>query len=236
MCMHSCATAWRTKPIAGYMQRHNARYTCVFQDALSFPEADTTKIQAGQGDYEGMSPLGSALGFPQIAADWGPLDEGASCSSSVGHSLEAQREDVSTTEDAASTADAGSVADEATTADGADHHGGVKEDRWEEVKGATSKSKGKVLPIKLKDSRSNAGRPSTREKSRLGNPNNVVEVPRSRGNAGLHGNGGKYRLGNAGNVVEAPRPRGNGGLHGNGGESKRGNASNVLEVLRPKAH
>ena len=82
----------------------------------------------------------------------------------------------------------------------------MKEDGWEEVKGTTSKAKTKVLLIKLKGSRSNAGRSSTRE--RLGNPNNVVE---------------------------APRPRGNAGLHGNGGESKRGNPNNVLEVLRPRA-
>ena len=141
------------------------------------------------------------------APSWGgQLDEGASSCSNVVQSLEGHTEGASGIEEAASSAAAGSVADVSSTADGGD--GGVKEDGWEEAKGITSKAKTKVLPIKLKGSRSNAGRSSTREKSRLGNPNNVVE---------------------------APRPRGNAGLHGNGGESKRGNPNNVLEVLRPRA-
>jgi hypothetical protein len=192
-----------------------------------------------------MSPLGSALGSPQISAGWGgqldegasswggQLDEGASSCSNVEQSLEGHSEGASGIEEAASSADAGSVADVSSTADGGD--GGVKEDGWEEVKGTTSKAKTKVLPIKLKGSRSNAGRSSTREKSRLGNPNNVVEAPRPRGNAGLHSNGGESKRGNASNVLEVTRPKGNAGLHGNGGESKRGNPNNVLEVLRSRA-
>ncbi|KAL0048070.1 hypothetical protein WJX82_006938 [Trebouxia sp. C0006] len=224
-------------------------------DALSFPEANTTASQRGQGENEVMSPLGSALGSPQIAAGWGgqldegapswggqldegasswggQLDEGASSCSNVVQSLEGHIEGASGIEEAASSADAGSVADVSSTADGGD--GGVKEDGWEEVKGTTSKAKTKVLPIKLKGSRSNAGRSSTREKSRLGNPN-VVEAPRPRGNAGLHSNGGESKRGNASNVLEVTRPKGNAGLHGNGGESKRGNPNNVLEVLRSRA-
>ena len=193
-------------PSLGTCKRHGARYTCVFHDALSFPEAGTTASQGGQGDNEVMPPLGSALGSPQIAAGWGgQLDERASSCSNVEQSLEWRTAGASGIEEAASSAGAESVADVSSTADGGD--GGVK-DGWEEVKGTTSKAKTKVLPIKLKGSRSNAGRSSTWEKSRLGNPNNVVE---------------------------APRPRGNAGLHGNGGESKRGNPNNVPEVLRPRA-
>ena len=133
--MHNCL-AYKTYRC----KRHGARYTCVLQDALSFPEADTTKIQGGQRGYEVMSPLGSALGSPQIAAGWGQLDEGASSSSNIEQSLEGHNEDASGIEEAASSADAGSVADVSSTADGGD--GGVKEDGWEEVKGTTSKSKG----------------------------------------------------------------------------------------------
>ena len=87
-------------PSLGTCKRHGARYTCVFQDALSFPEANTTASQRGQGENEVMSPLGSALGSPQIAAGWGgqldegasswggQLDEGASSCSNVEQSLE----------------------------------------------------------------------------------------------------------------------------------------------------
>ena len=214
----------------GTCKRHDARYTCVLQDALSFPEADTTASQAGEGKYEVMSPLGSALGSPQIAAGWGgQLDEGASSCSNVEQSLEGHTEGASGIEEAASSADAGSDADVSSTADGGD--GGVKEDGWEEVKGTTTKSKTKVLPIKLKGSRSNAGRSSTREKSRLGNPNNVVQAPRPRGNAGLHGNGGEPKRGNPSNVREVARP----GTTGNKGTTKLGNASSVREVHRPRA-
>ncbi len=140
-----------------------------------------TDSQGGQEDDGVMSTksLGSSLGSPHIAAGWGHLAAGASCSSDVGHSLEAQSEDASSTEDAASSADAGSVADETTTADGGD--GGVKEDRWEEVKRPARKGKAKMLRNKSKQgSRSNAVHSGNTGKSRLGNATNVLEVPRPR--------------------------------------------------------
>ena len=151
-----------------------------------------TESQGGQEDDGVMSTksLMSSLGSPHIAAGWGYLPAGASCSSNVGHSLEAQFEDASSTEDAASSADAGSVADETTTADGGD--GGVKEGGWEEVKWPARKGKAKLLRSKYKQgSRSNAGLNGNRGKSRLGNAHIVLEVPRPSGNAG------KSRLGNA---------------------------------------
>ncbi len=89
-----------------------------------------TASQGGQGDYEVTSPLGSALGSPQIAAGWGgqldegasswggQLDEGASSCSNVEQSLEGHSEGASGIEEAASSADAGSVADVSSTADG----------------------------------------------------------------------------------------------------------------------
>ena len=78
-----------------------------------------TASQGGQGDYEVTSPLGSALGSPQIAAGWGgQQDEGASSCSNVEQSLEGHSEGASGIEEAASSADAGSVADVSSTADG----------------------------------------------------------------------------------------------------------------------
>ncbi len=203
----------------------------MLQDELSLLAVNTTATHGGQTDGGDMSPQssGSSLGSPQIAAGWGQLDAGAASSSNVEQSLEGHSAGASGMEDAASSADVRSVADETTTADGGD--GGVKEDRWEEVKRPAWKGKGKVLPIKSKGSRSNAARSSTREKSRLGNPNNVVEVPRPSGNGGPHGNGGKSRLGNPSNVREVSRP----GTTGNKGNTKLGNASNVREVHRPRA-
>ncbi len=186
----------------GTCKRHGARYTCVLQDALSLPEVETTESQGGQEDDDIMSPLGSALGSPQIGAGWGDLTAGASSSSDVEQRFEVHSEGAFGMDEAASSADAGSVADVSSTADGGDGgDGGVKEDRWEEVTRAPRKSKRKVLPIKSKGSKSNAGHSGNRQKSRLGNASNVLEVPRPSGNTG------KSRLGNASNVVEVPRPK-----------------------------
>ncbi|DBA89659.1 TPA: hypothetical protein ACH3X2_004551 [Trebouxia sp. C0005] len=102
-------------------------------DALSLPEVDTTETQGEKEDDEVMSPLGSALGSPQIGAGWGHLTAGASGSSDVEQSREMCSEGAFGMEQAASSADAGSIAH------GGD--GGVQEDGWEEVKRATSKSK-----------------------------------------------------------------------------------------------
>ncbi len=191
----------------------------MLQDELSLLAVNTTVTHGGQTDGGDMSPQssGSSLGSPQIAAGWGQLDAGASSSSNVEQSLEGHSEGASGMEDAASSADVRSVADETTTADGGD--GGVKEDRWEEVKRPVWKGKVKVLP-----SRSNAGPSGKRGKARLGNAGNVVEVPRARGN----GNTSKSRLGN---VVEVPRP----GPNGNTSKPKQGNAGNVVVVPRPGA-
>ncbi len=152
----------------------------MLQDVLSLPEVETHESQGGQEDDEVISPLGSALGSPQIGAGWGHLTAGASSSSDVEQSREVHSEGAFSMEEAASSADAGSVADVSSTADGG--NGGVKEDRWEEVTRAPRKSKGKVLPIKSKGSRSNAGPSGITRKSRLGNASNVLEVPRPRAN------------------------------------------------------
>ena len=174
----------------------------MLQDAQSLPEVGMTESQGGQKDDGVMSTksLGSSLGSPHIAAGWGHLAAGASCSSDGGHSREAQFEDASSTEDAASSADAGSVANETTTADGGD--GGVKDGGWEEAKRPAKKGKAKLLRNKYKQgSRRNAGQNGNRGKSRMGNAHIVLEVPRPSGNAG------KSRLGNASNVLEVPRPK-----------------------------
>jgi len=176
----------------------------MLQDAVFLPEVDTI-VTEGKEDIEVMSPqsLGSAPGSPNIKADWGHLAAGAS-SSHDEQSLEVHSEGASGMEAAASSANVGSVADVASTADGGEGgDGGVKEDQREEVTRAPRKPKAKVLPIKLKGSRSNAAHSDKRQMSRQGNASNVVEVPRPKAN----GDSSKSRQGNASNALEVPRPR-----------------------------
>ena len=107
-------------------------------------------------------------------------------------------------QEAASSTDAGSVADVSGTADGGEGGvGGVKEHRWQEVTRAPRNLKAKVLPIKLKGTRSNAGPFDKKQMSRQGNASNVVEVLRPR----AKDDSSKSRQGNASNVVEVPRAR-----------------------------
>ncbi len=176
----------------------------MLQDAVFLPEVDTTATE-GKEDIEVMSPqsLESALGSPNIKAGWAHLTAGAS-SSNNGQSFEVHSEGASGMQEAASSADAGSVADVSGTADGGEGGvGGVKEHRWQEVTRAPRNSKAKVLPIKLKGTRSNAGPFDKKQMSRQGNASNVVEVLRPR----ARDDSSKSRQGNASNVVEVPRAR-----------------------------
>ena len=154
--------------------------TCMLQDALS--DLDLTVSRGGQEDEEVTTPqsLGSGLGSSHIGAGWGNLTAGASCSSDVAESLQMHNEDVFGLEDAASSPDAGSSVYVSSTADASESGDGEvnsKEDGWEKVQRKMRKAKSSWDGLR-QGSRGNARRPDIRQKSRLGNPANVLEVPR----------------------------------------------------------